>query len=91
MPVILETISQILTNIDVGGDGLIVGYVYRLVYSIRKSTKSTCARSSKLFSPGDDITIKLITSFTTTKTVGVHNGLKSILREYFLCLSHNAL
>ena len=33
MPVILETISWILKNVNVGVDGLIVGYGVRFVYS----------------------------------------------------------
>ena len=34
MPVILETISQILKNVNVGVDGLIIGYGIRFVYSV---------------------------------------------------------
>ena len=33
MPVILETISWILKNVNVGVEGLIVGYGVRFVYS----------------------------------------------------------
>ena len=33
MPVILETISWILKNVNVGVDGLIIGYGIRFVYS----------------------------------------------------------
>ena len=34
MPVILETISWILKNVNVGVDRLIVGYGVRFVYSV---------------------------------------------------------
>ena len=34
MPVILETISWNLKNVNVGVDGLIVGYGVRFVYSV---------------------------------------------------------
>ena len=37
MPVILETISWILKNLNVGVDRLIVGYGVRFVYSVYKS------------------------------------------------------
>jgi hypothetical protein len=37
MPVILDTISYILTHVNVGGDGLNVWYVYRFVYSDLKA------------------------------------------------------
>ena len=39
-------------------------------------------RSSKLFSPGVDMTVINNKSYNNKN----HNGLKSILREYFLCL-----
>ena len=40
MPVILETISWILKNVNVGVDGLIVGYGIRFVYRVEKFDRS---------------------------------------------------
>ena len=40
MPVILETISWILKNVNVGVDRLIVGYGVRFVYSVGEKKPS---------------------------------------------------
>ena len=39
MPVILDTISWILKNVNVGVDGLNIGYGVRFVYSVVNTTK----------------------------------------------------